>query len=40
MTPNLAKPDATPVQYDVSLLTSEDLYLFNEGSHYSLARST
>ena len=25
---------AQPVRYDVSLLTAEDLYLFNEGSHY------
>jgi len=36
MSQNLAKPDASPVQYDVSLLTAEDLYLFNEGSHYRL----
>jgi len=36
MSPNLAKPDASPVQYDLSLLTAEDLYLFNEGSHYRL----
>ncbi|HWZ81829.1 MAG TPA: 1,4-alpha-glucan branching protein GlgB [Terriglobales bacterium] len=35
MTPNLTSPEAA-VQYDVSLLTSEDLYLFNEGSHYRL----
>ncbi|MFA5111207.1 MAG: 1,4-alpha-glucan branching enzyme, partial [Desulfobaccales bacterium] len=25
-----------PVRYDVSLLTDDDLYLFNEGSHYRL----
>ena len=36
MSPNLAPPDANPVRYDVSLLTAEDLYLFNEGSHYRL----
>jgi len=27
---------AAPVRYDVSLLTENDLYLFNEGSHYRL----
>jgi 1,4-alpha-glucan branching enzyme len=27
---------AAPVRYDVSLLTDNDLYLFNEGSHYRL----
>jgi len=27
---------ASPVHYDVSLLTDNDLYLFNEGSHYRL----
>ena len=27
---------ASPVRYDVSLLTDNDLYLFNEGSHYRL----
>ena len=26
----------TAVQYQVSLLTDDDLYLFNEGSHYRL----
>ncbi|MBI3477248.1 MAG: 1,4-alpha-glucan branching protein GlgB [Acidobacteria bacterium] len=36
MSPKLAPPDANPVRYDVSLLTAEDLYLFNEGSHYRL----
>jgi 1,4-alpha-glucan branching enzyme len=27
---------ASPVRYDVSLLTAEDLYLFNEGSNYRM----
>ena len=36
MSPNLASPEAPPVRYDVSLLTDNDLYLFNEGSHYRL----
>src|SRR5258706_13153761 len=36
MSQNLAKPDASPVQYDVSLLTPEESILFNEGSHYRL----
>jgi 1,4-alpha-glucan branching enzyme len=36
MSQNLASPQAPPVRYDVSLLTAEDLYLFNEGSHYRL----
>ncbi len=27
---------AEPVSYDVSLLTEQDLYLFNEGTHYRL----
>jgi 1,4-alpha-glucan branching enzyme len=34
-----AKPptqEATPVRYDISLLTAEDFYLFNEGSHYRI----
>ncbi len=35
MSPNLASPP-TPVRYDFSLLTADDLYLFNEGSHYRL----
>ncbi len=26
----------SPVRYDVSLLTPEDFYLFNEGSHYRI----
>ena len=28
--------DSAPVRYDVSLLSDQDLYLFNEGSHYRL----
>jgi 1,4-alpha-glucan branching enzyme len=28
--------EASHVRYDVSLLTSEDFYLFNEGSHYRI----
>jgi len=28
--------EASPVRHDVSLLTSEDFYLFNEGSHYRI----
>jgi len=36
MSQNLASPQLPPVRYDVSLLTAEDLYLFNEGSHYRL----
>jgi len=33
---NLASPEAPAVRYDMSLLTDNDLYLFNEGSHYRL----
>jgi 1,4-alpha-glucan branching enzyme len=33
---NLASPEAPAVRYDLSLLTDNDLYLFNEGSHYRL----
>ncbi|MFA5308878.1 MAG: 1,4-alpha-glucan branching protein GlgB [Dehalococcoidales bacterium] len=29
-------PNAPPVRYDVSLLSDDDLYLFNEGNHYQL----
>ena len=36
MSPNLASPQAPLIRYDVSLLTDNDLYLFNEGSHYRL----
>jgi 1,4-alpha-glucan branching enzyme len=35
MNPNTAT-EASRVRYDVSLLTSEDFYLFNEGSHYRI----
>src|ERR1035438_9652928 len=38
MTPTSTPPlkkDA-PVRYDISLLTAEDFYLFNEGSHYRI----
>src|ERR1022692_982548 len=28
--------ERSPVRYDVSLLTAEDFYLFNEGSHYRI----
>src|SRR5208282_4348396 len=34
MTPNSPTQELSPVRYDVSLLTSEDFHLFNEGSHY------
>ena len=30
------KTSPVPVRYDVSLLTDDDLYLFNEGNHYRL----
>ncbi|HUB01232.1 MAG TPA: 1,4-alpha-glucan branching protein GlgB [Terriglobales bacterium] len=33
---NPVSHDLSPVRYDVSLLTPEDCYLFNEGSHYRL----
>jgi 1,4-alpha-glucan branching enzyme len=36
MSPNPATVGSSAVSYDVSLLTAEDLYLFNEGSHYRL----
>ncbi len=29
-------PELKPVRYDVTLLSADDLYLFNEGSHYRL----
>ena len=35
MSPDITTTE-TPVRYDVSLLTAEDLYLFNEGSHYRI----
>ncbi|MFQ5816644.1 MAG: 1,4-alpha-glucan branching protein GlgB [Terriglobia bacterium] len=34
--PQRTKARAQPLRYDVSLLTEDDLYLFNEGSHYRL----
>ena len=30
------RPASSLVRYDVSLLTPEDFYLFNEGSHYRI----
>jgi 1,4-alpha-glucan branching enzyme len=36
MTRNLIAPETSAVRKDVSLLTAEDLYLFNEGSHYRM----
>jgi 1,4-alpha-glucan branching enzyme len=36
MTPKTTTTTTSPVRYDVSLLTAEDLYLFNEGSHYRI----
>ena len=30
------KTSPGPVRHDVSLLTDDDLYLFNEGNHYRL----
>jgi len=36
MTQNTTSPDTSPVRYDISLLTPEDYYLFNEGSHYRI----
>jgi len=29
-------PGASPVRYDVTLLSDDDLYMFNEGSHFQL----
>jgi len=34
--PSKEKMSARSVRYDVSLLTNDDLFLFNEGSHYGL----
>ena len=36
MTPQPPTQEAAAVRYDVSLLTAEDFYLFNEGSHYRI----
>ena len=29
-------PSPQPVVYDISLLTDDDLYLFNQGNHFRL----
>jgi 1,4-alpha-glucan branching enzyme len=36
MTPQPPTQETSNVRYDVSLLTAEDFYLFNEGSHYRI----
>jgi 1,4-alpha-glucan branching enzyme len=36
MTPTPPTQELSPVRYNVSLLTAEDFYLFNEGSHYRI----
>ena len=36
MTTKPPTQEASPVRYDFSLLTAEDFYLFNEGSHYRI----
>src|SRR5271155_2692062 len=36
MPPNPPTEELSPVRYDISLLTAEDFYLFNEGSHYRI----
>jgi len=36
MTPPSQTQEASPVRYDVSLLTADDFHLFNEGSHYRI----
>src|SRR5580700_10263976 len=36
MTPTSQTQEKSPVRYDVTLLTAEDFYLFNEGSHYRI----
>ena len=36
ITPESTREITNPVRYDVSLLSVDDLYLFNEGSHYRL----
>ena len=38
MTTEKTKTSPLPVRHDVSLLTDDDLYLFNEGNHYRLYR--
>src|SRR3974390_3495648 len=36
MSPNLTASPTPAIRHDVSLLTAEDSYLFNEGSHYRM----
>ena len=36
MTQTTTTQEVSPVRYDVSLMTAEDFYLFNEGNHYRL----
>ena len=36
MTTKMTSEHPSPVHFDVSLLTPEDFYLFNEGSHYRI----
>ena len=36
MTQTSTSPEVYPVRYGVSLLTAEDFYLFNEGTHYRI----
>jgi len=36
MTQETLTPESQSVQYDVSILTDDDIYLFNEGSHFRL----
>jgi 1,4-alpha-glucan branching enzyme len=36
MTTKMTPEHASPVHFDISLLTPEDFYLFNEGSHYRI----
>ena len=36
MTQTTTSPEVYPVRYGVSLLTAEDFYLFNEGTHYRI----
>jgi 1,4-alpha-glucan branching enzyme len=36
MTTKMTSEHTSPVHFDVSLLTPEDFYLFNEGSHYRI----
>ena len=36
MSPKTPTEELSPVRHDISLLTAEDFYLFNEGSHYRI----